>query len=298
MPPTGTAPSIDPARVRHHVINADQAPLYFKNKLSYRDRLLIRTLCATLKVVITYPPGEADYEEDITGVDSRIIEHFIPPIYARQFTDNSDHFTFPASSLYQPGLWPDTEADPMDRYGRPLTAILCMIRDVFAQKNERVYLLVPVKLYKLCPMLRIFNTLGMISQTRQIEMLIAQILRYKSLEMEEMKAVWKFETDSPPAPPMPPGIEIQRGFSDTTMMRLFADNLRNMTSQQWQWDMTGRWNEVRKEYWGYINQENDLNKLVYAPDLKTWIEIFEKSTDRDAKLLRQRDWYVIRNTVD
>jgi hypothetical protein len=116
--------------------------------------------------------------------------------------------------------------------------------------------------------------------------------------MEEMKAVWKFETDSPPAPPMPPGIEIQRGFSDTTMMRLFADNLRNMTSQQWQWDMTGRWNEVRKEYWGYINQENDLNKLVYAPDLKTWIEIFEKSTDRDAKLLRQRDWYVIRNTVD
>ncbi|KAF2650126.1 hypothetical protein K491DRAFT_732173 [Lophiostoma macrostomum CBS 122681] len=288
MPPSGTLQIPEPT-MKHHINNAGTFPIYFKNKLPCRERQLILAHCATLHLLITSPDG--DFGADFPGLDSRILEQFLPVNYARQFTDTPNGiFSFPASSLYQPGLWPDTETDPKDRYGRPLTDILDWLSEAFAHKDEKVFIWIPMQLYKLCPILRIFNTLGMLGQSRQIESLIAGILRYRNLKMQEIEAVWKFETASPPPPPVQHNIEIQRGFADPKIMWLFAENLKNNTSQKWRWDVTGEWSQMRREYWVYMARETKLNKLVYGPDLESWVEILEKTADRSAKLERLKDW--------
>ena len=257
------------------------AALEIKTTVSLSTRMRVLSASPTLQ----YERRVADIARPsitIAGLSAEILSTYCAN--ADEFIDDQGTFLIPAS-FYKIDAWP---YDLSFRDGRPFTNILQWLRHAFADPDDRVYVQICLDLDELIAHLSGCLLLGMRREAKQIEALIKNVLRYRPLNMKEVKAVWAYHKHPPN--PFPETIEVPKCFMDAEMMRVYAVNLIQLTSRQWRDDKTGKFDMQRVEFNHLVAYDYELRNLLYRPHLGTWVRVLERVPDREWKRARLAEW--------
>jgi hypothetical protein len=260
--------------------------IYIRNKVDFD----VRTSHLRMKPVLCYVMETAQGAAVTTahrahGIDHHILEHYAP--HSRWLLNTYQALVIP-SSFYWPDSWPYEDAL---RDGRPFTTIIEWLRAAYSDASDKHYVKIPLIVDELCAYLYACKILGMQSAMQQIEHVLLNILRYRALNVREIKAIWSYHKNSVHSnPDLAAHLRIRAGFTNNAIMPMFAQNLRTLTSAQWRYDDTGKFNDERAEYASFLAGKQDLLRLMYSPNLKSYVTMIEPNADRVWKEKRFADW--------
>jgi hypothetical protein len=128
----------------------------------------------------------------------------------------------------------------------------------------------------------------MLSLRDQIEHVLLNIFRYRPLTVREIMAIWHYHHDT--VNPAPGVVYMSLGFQGKDFMLTFGSNVRDITSRQWRDDKTGQFDEERAAYATFMAAHPELCRLMYNPNLHTYIRMLEHKPDRSWSKRRLAEW--------
>jgi hypothetical protein len=225
------------------------------------------------------------------GVTSAYTVHGLNAPIAELYASNiqwllNDYYTIVIpGSAFSEASWP---YDKTLETGRTIGTILGWLALAFSSPHAKVMIEVPLDVSQLCPLMYGCNLLGMASMKDQMEQILVNIVKFRPLRVLEMEAIWHYHhsTVNPHRDIMP----MRLGFQARDFMSKFGQNAREMTSRQWREDPTGKWSEERAAYALFVASHPELLRLMYSPDLHTYVTMLEPRPDRSWSKTRLTLW--------
>jgi hypothetical protein len=218
----------------------------------------------------------------VRGLDVHILESYAPQ--AGKLLDDTQTLVIPQIA-YAATSWPYDETLAS---GRALGTIFGWMVDAFKSEHTKVILKVPLNACELCPLLYACNLFAMLSLRDQIEHVLLNIFRYRPLTVREIMAIWHYHHDT--VNPAPGVVYMSLGFQGKDFMLTFGSNVRDITSRQWRDDKTGQFDEERAAYATFMAAHPELCRLMYNPNLHTYIRMLEHKPDRSWSKRRLAEW--------
>lgn len=281
VPPRTFDPHAFEASVSHYYRNSQVIHLYIQNGYEYiprRQYLLTRPDVLYYTVVM---PGKTSLST-VQGLHHTIAESYASNI--RWLLNDYKIIVIPESA-YAKTSWP---YDETLQTGRAIHTILGWMALAFASTNSKVYIEVPLDACELCPLLYGCNLIGMTNMKDQIEQVLFNIVRYRPLKVREIEAIWHYHHST--VNPLPGVLSMPLGFQTKDFMLKFGENVREITSRQWRDDKTGKWDEERAAYGTFMGAHPELSRLMYTPNLHTYITMLEPRPDRAWSKMRLALW--------
>lgn len=256
--------------------------VYIRNPMSWSARKKALEQKPTLRYSVRCRIGPLPHENKIT---SAVIPGINTEILAA-YASNVEELLNPFGTLQVPScIYDDPDTWPHALHlqnGQPMTTIISVICEAFAAPYDKVFIAVSGKLNILCALLASCRILGLSSVCRQLEVLIKYTLQNRPLTMKEVKAVYSHHANYPN--PYPEILEMTPGFGDNEIMLVFASNLKEKTVPAFKDE------DAKVEWAAWLSDRDDMRKLLYEPDLGTWVTMVERRSDREWSKLRLHQW--------
>lgn len=267
----------------HYYRNSQTIHLAIENRWTYETRK---------DYLIRYRPVQRYTIDDvIPGVTSAHTVHGLNVPIVELYASNIQWLLNDYYTIVIPGIAFSKASWPYDKTlesGETVGTILGWLALAFSSPHAKVMIEVPLDASKLCPLMYGCNLLGMASMKDQMEQVLVNIVKFRPLRVLELEAIWHYHhsTVNPYRDVMP----MRLGFQAPGFMSKFAHNARDMTSQQWREDPSDKWNEERAEYALFIASHPELLRLMYSPNLHTYVTMLEPRPDRSWSKMRLKVW--------
>jgi hypothetical protein len=266
----------------HYYRNAATIHLALRNVYDYIPRLQYLQSHPVFRYTVETPVVTSAYT--VQGLNHNIVESYAPN--TRWLLNDYKTLVIPKSA-YAIESWP---YDQTLVSGRAIGTILGWMALAFSTASSKVHIEIPLDACELCPLLYGCNLLGMTSLREQIEQVLVNIVRFRPLKVREIMAIWHYHHST--VNPQPGVLNMSLGFQTKDFMLMFGKNVRDMTSRQWRADTTGEFDEERAAYGTFMAAQPELCRLMYTPNLHTYITMLEPRPDRAWSKQRIAAWVV------